>query len=71
MPENLKIKIREEKQSAMKLFSNVSRVPQATFNLEPVNKTGYASDSDRILLRRKRVSKKRKALYFGSKVFRS
>lgn len=69
MPENLKIKIREEKQSAMKLFSNVSRVTQATFNLEPVNKTGFASDSDRILPRR--VSKKRKALYFGSKVFRS
>lgn len=50
----------------MKLFSNVSTVTQATFNLEPVNKPGYASDSDRMLPRRKRVCKKRKALYFGS-----
>lgn len=50
----------------MKLFSNVFTVTQATFNLEPVNKTGYVSDSERMLLRRKIVSKKRRALYFGS-----
>lgn len=66
MSESLKNKIREEKKSAMKLFSNVSTVTQATFNLEPVNKTGYATDSDRMLPRRKRACKKRKALSFGS-----
>lgn len=65
MSENLNNKIREGKKSAMKLFSNVYTVTQATFNLEPVNKTGYASDSDRMLSRRKRVSKNKKALYFG------
>lgn len=29
-----------KKKSAMKLFSNVPTVTQATFNLQPVNKTG-------------------------------
>lgn len=66
MSENLKNEIRGGKKSAMKLFSNVPTVTQATFNLQPVNKTGEASDSERMLQRRKRVCKKRKALYFCS-----
>lgn len=53
MSENLKNKVRE-KISGMKLFSNVYTVTQAAFNLEPVNKTGYAYDSDRMLLGRKK-----------------
>lgn len=60
------MKIRGRKISAMKLFSKVSTVTQATFNLESVKKTGYASDSERMLPRRKRTCKKRKVLYYGT-----
>lgn len=55
----------------MKLFSNVSTVTQATFNPESVKKTGYASDLERTLPRRKRVCKKRKAFILADEVFRT
>lgn len=70
MSENLKNKIRG-KISAMKLFSNVYTVTQAAFNLEPVNKTGYAYDSDRTLPRRKLHLKARKHFILAAKIFRT
>lgn len=73
MSENLKKnEIRGGKKSAMKLFSNVSTVTQATFNLESVKKTGYASDSERMLPRRKRLHVKRgKHFILAAEVFRT
>lgn len=72
MSENLKNKIRE-KISAMKLFSNVHTVTQAALDLEPVNKTGYAYDSDKTLPRRKKSIQKQKKKHFilAAEVFRT
>lgn len=70
MSENLKSKI-GRKISAMKLLSNVYRVAQAAFNVESVNKTGYASDSDRILPRTKKYLKARKHFILAAGVFRT
>lgn len=55
----------------MKLFSNVYTVTQATFNLQPVNKTGYAYDSDRMWPRRKKYLKARKHFILAAEVFRT
>lgn len=52
--------------SAMKLFSNIYTVTQAALNLESVHKTGYAYDSDRTSLGRKKVTKNQEAHYFDN-----
>lgn len=55
----------------MKLFSNVYTVTQAAFNLELVNKTGYAYDSNRMLPRRKKYLNARKHFILAAEVFRT
>lgn len=69
MSENLKSNV-GRKISSMKL-STIYIVAQAAFNVEPVTKTDYTYDSDRILPRRKKHLKESKHFILAAGILRT